>query len=240
MKRLPWQYFKEQVTDQKVAILPVGSIEQHGLHAPLGTDLFIAEGLAQTAEDHDNAILLPSIPVGVAEYHRHFSGTLWVSPETLKQYVSEIVKSLVYHGIKKVIIVNGHGGNREPLKEMARYVMLEEDVQVVVWTWFESIEPEIIKMYGRRPPLHADETETSMLMAILPDYIKPEHYEESSRGAGEWGKFYKGTMISQTVKDFTPTGATGDPQKTDLDAGKRMLELSKQNLRELIDYISSL
>lgn len=240
MKDVTWQQFKESVSDKKVAVLPIGSIEQHGLHAPLGTDLFIAEGLAKTAEGHENVMMLPSLPVGVAEYHRHFAGSLWVRPETLKQYVGEVIKSLAYHGVRKVIIVNGHGGNREPLKEMARYVMMEERVRIVVWTWFESIEPEIIRMYGRRPPLHADEAETAMLMALKPDSVKPELYEASAQGAGEWGQIYRGTMISQVVRDFTPTGATGDPTKTDLKLGERMLELSKQNLRELIDYMSDL
>ncbi|GIQ70094.1 creatininase family protein [Xylanibacillus composti] len=241
MKTLPWQYFEKEVSDKKVAILPVGSIEQHGLHAPLGTDLFIAEGLAGTAEAHEDAIVLPSIPVGVAEYHRDFAGSLWVKPETLKQYVGEIIGSLIFHGIKKVIIVNGHGGNREPMKEMARYLMLDNPgISIVVWTWFESIEADIIKMYGRRPPLHADETETAMLMAIQPDSIKPEHYEESAKGAGEWGKFYKGTMVSQVVKDFSPTGATGNPALTDPERGKHMFELSKENLKELIRYMSDL
>ncbi|MBU5440649.1 creatininase family protein [Paenibacillus sp. MSJ-34] len=240
MKELSWQQFKESVSNKKVAMLPIGSIEQHGLHAALGTDLFIAEGLAQTAEGHENVIMLPSLPVGVAEYHRHFAGSLWVRPETLKQYVGEVIKSLAYHGVRKVIIVNGHGGNREPLKEMARYVMMEERIHIVVWTWFESIEPEIIRMYGRRPPLHADEAETAMLMALKPDAVMPEFYEASAQGAGEWGKFYRGTMISQVVRDFTPTGATGDPTKTDLKLGERMLELSKQNLQELIDYMSEL
>lgn len=240
MKRLTWETFAERVSDRTVAILPVGSIEQHGLHAPLGTDLFIAEGLAATAEDHEHALLLPSVPVGVAEYHRDFAGSLWVRPETLKMYVGEIARSLAFHGVKKLLIVNGHGGNREPLKEMARYTMLDADIRIVVWTWFESIEPEIIDMYGRRPPLHADETETSMLMAIEPAYIVPEKYEASGEGAGEWGQYFKGTMISQTVKDFSPTGATGDPVKTDLADGERMLAASRENLRDLIGYLSAL
>lgn len=240
MKGLTWKNFEERLTDKSVAVLPVGSIEQHGLHAPLGTDLFIAEGLAHTAEGLEHVLLLPSIPVGVAEYHRHFAGSLWVRPETLKQYVGEVVESLAYHGLTKFIIVNGHGGNREPLKEMARYIMMDKDIHVVVWTWFESIEPEIIKMYGHRPPLHADEAETSMLMAVQPAYIQPEQYESSSQGAGPWGKFYNGTMISQTVKEFSPTGATGNPEKTDLEHGTRMLELSKQNLQKLVTYMSSL
>lgn len=241
MKGQPWQHIKEKITDRTVAIVPVGSIEQHGLHAPLGTDLIIAEAFAKTAEACNNTVTVPAIPVGVAEYHRHFSGTLWVSTETLKQYVGEIIRSLSYHGIKKVIIVNGHGGNREPLKELSRHLKMEEDLNVVVWTWFESIEEEIINMYGERPPLHADETESSMLMAVAPELIIEENLEESAQGASDqWCKYFKGTMISQEVRDFSETGATGNPVKTDLEKGKKMFTLSKDNLKDLIGYMSSL
>ena len=241
MKTQSWKDIENKITNRTVAIIPVGSIEQHGLHAPLGTDYLIAEGLADTAKDYDNVILTPPIPVGVAEYHRHFAGTLWVSPTTLKSYVGEIINSFAFHGVNKVIIVNGHGGNREPLKEMARYLKMEKNIEVAVWTWFESIEKDIINMYGVRPPLHADETETAMLMSIAPETIQPELYEESAAGASDvWGKFFKGTMVSQEVKDFSRTGATGDPAKTDTELGKKMLELSKDNLKDLIEYMGSL
>lgn len=240
MKRITWKQFEERATSRKVAVLPIGSIEQHGLHAPLGTDLYIAEGMAKTAENHEHAVLLPSIPVGVAEYHRHFAGSLWVRPETLKLYVGEIICSLADHGIRKIIIVNGHGGNREPLKEMARFLKKDHDIDVVVWTWFESIEKDIIEMYGHRPPLHADETETAMLAAIVPETIQQDQYAASAAGASPvWGKFHNGTMLSQVVKEFSETGATGDPSRTDPALGARMLELSRDSLKDLIDYMSA-
>lgn len=241
MKEQTWKEVEGKINEKTVAVIPIGSIEQHGIHAPLGTDYFVADGFAKTIEENENVLLIPTIPVGVAEYHRHFAGSLWVKPETLKSYIGEIIKSFAFHGVKKVIIVNGHGGNREPLKEMGRYLKFEDGIEVAVWTWFESIEKEIIDMFGVRPPLHADEAETAMLLNFVPEYVKPELYEESAVGsAKQWGKFHNGTMVSQEVRDFSETGATGDPSKTDLEIGKKMLEMSKENLNKLVEYMSEL
>ena len=201
---MTWEDFQRKATGS-VAVLPVGSVEQHGLHAPLGTDLYIARHFAEAAGQRDDTLLLPAVPVGIAEYHRRFPGSLWVRPETLKAYVGDILHSLAGHGIHRLILVNGHGGNRESLRELARFHRMDNPaMHIVVWTWFDAIEPDIIRMYGRRPPLHADEAETAMLAAISPDVVRQNRLADSAVGAGEvWGVFQCGIMVSQNVEDFS-------------------------------------
>src|SRR5699024_11691337 len=115
-------------TKTDLAVLPVGSTEQHGPHAPLGTDRLTARAVAEAGtaayEDaRDRAVVLaPTIPVGIAEEHRGFSGTLWVTPDTFRQYVRETVDSLAFHGFEKVVLVNGHGGNVGALREVAETI----------------------------------------------------------------------------------------------------------------------
>ncbi|MDK2895888.1 MAG: creatinine amidohydrolase [Candidatus Atribacteria bacterium] len=232
-----WQEISQKRKEGMVALLPVGSVEQHGYHAPLGTDLFIAESLVEKVSREKDVIALSPIPVGVSEYHRHFGGTLWVKPETLKQYVKEICESLSYHGIKKIIIVNGHGGNRGPLGEVARYLRMEGIAYVVVWTWFESAQEEIVKIFGNLPPLHADEVETSLLMIIKKNLVRCEFLKKSAEGSSAtWGAFHKGTMISQEVIDFSKSGATGNPERADSEKGERLLEELCSNLISLIQW----
>ncbi|PSP53226.1 creatininase, partial [Halobacteriales archaeon QH_3_68_24] len=103
-----------------LAVLPVGSTEQHGPHAPLGTDALTAESVATAGVDaYDGEVVVgPTIPVGVAEEHRQFAGTLWVSPDTFRDYVGETVAALASHGWDRVVVVNGHGGNVDALREL--------------------------------------------------------------------------------------------------------------------------
>ncbi|MFB6244257.1 MAG: creatininase family protein, partial [Halobaculum sp.] len=112
-----------------VALCPVGSTEQHGPHAPLGTDALNAVAVAEAAddrlagdEDAPTAVVAPPVHVGVAEEHRAFDGTLWVSPDTFRAYVRETLESLAFHGIDRAVLVNGHGGNVAALAEVARRV----------------------------------------------------------------------------------------------------------------------
>ena len=87
-------------SDAELALLPVGSTEQHGPHAPLGTDTLNAEAVAEAAADRyaEPVVVAPAIPVGVAEEHRRFSGTLWTSESTFRSYVRDVVGSLAAHG----------------------------------------------------------------------------------------------------------------------------------------------
>lgn len=236
-----WQDVFQKEANNMVALIPVGSLEQHGYHAPLGTDLFIAEFLAHRVLMEEDVVVLPSIPIGVSEYHRHFSGTLWTKPETFKQYIKEVSESLSYHGIKKIIFVNGHGGNRSPLGEVARYLRIEGVAYAVVWTWFESVQKEIISIFGELPPLHADEVETSLLMVVKEDLVKHEFLKKSAEGSSsEWGLFYKGTMVSQEVIDFSKSGATGNPEKASFEKGEKLLEELYSNLIDLVRWLREL
>lgn len=239
MYKETWETIQRKITNNPVALLPVGSVEQHGYHAPLGTDLIIAEAFAANFLKNEKTIVLPSIPIGVSDYHRHFPGTLWVSENTLRQYVGETIEALKWHGISKTIIVNGHGGNNEPLKELAKNLKKDQDVSVVVWTWFKAIEPEIVDFFKYLPPLHADELETSMLLAIDPELIRFDRVEETeSEGSPVWGKFINHTLYSTIVKDFSKSGSTGKPTLASAEIGKTFYKLALANLSDLIDEFS--
>src|SRR5690625_1162128 len=97
----------------KVAILPLGAIEQHGPHLDLSTDISIATELARRicTELGDDAILLPPMPYGLSEHHTAFAGTVTLRPSTFIQLILEVVESLAAQGMRRTVIVNGHGGN---------------------------------------------------------------------------------------------------------------------------------
>jgi creatinine amidohydrolase len=93
------------------AVLPIGSIEQHSRHLPLGTDWIAATALAHRVASELDAYLLPALPVSMGRCHKPMAGTVWLRPMTLAAAVMDIVRSLAASGIHQVVIVNGHGGN---------------------------------------------------------------------------------------------------------------------------------
>ena len=239
LHNITWREGKDKMSEEQVSVVPIGSTEQHGLHAPLGADSIIAEFLAQEAAREKDIICTPLIPIGVSDYHRGFWGTLWVSSETLKAYVGEVVRSLNFHGITKVILVNGHGGNINCLRELARRLKREDSIYAVVWTWFEAIQDEIIKIFGQPiPPLHADQVETSLLWAINGKLVREESLKSSSESASPvFGKYHNKVLVSEDVTDFSNSGATGNACMASSEKGEKLLHKAKSNLISLIEWL---
>lgn len=236
-----WAELSSSLNEQTVAVIPAGSAEQHGLHLPLGVDTCIACALADALADEPQALVLPPITVGISEYHRQFCGTLWARPEAFKAYIEGILGSLKFHGLNRVLFVNGHGGNVNALQEICRFARMQDGQYGVVFTWFEALAELLREIYGSPLPLHADEAETAMMMAVRPDLLSNERLGDSAAGAGRrWGKWQSGVMVSQEVTDFSESGATGRPDQASAEQGRTLLDASIQAARNLFFWLSGL
>ena len=227
--------------DIDVAFVPVGSTEQHGPHAPLGTDTLDAVAVAeagaaayeaaQTGDETADAVAVtPPIPVGVAEEHRAFDGTMWVSPDTFRAYVREAAESLPGHGIDRVVFVNGHGGNVEALAEVARRFSRDDahDGYAVAFTWFEAVGEHAGDMG------HAGPLETALLRATNPDLVREDRIEAAREGAADrWGEWVSGVNLAHDSDEFSDNGVVGDPTAGDAERGEVLLDLASDALAEL-------
>ncbi len=218
--------------DVDVAFLPVGSTEQHGPHAPLGTDALAAEAVADEAAGRASAAdvevaVAPPVHVGVSEEHRRFDGTLWVSPETFRAYVRETIESLAFHGVDRVVVVNGHGGNVEALAETTRRVSRDADVDAyaVAFTWFEAVGDHAGDMG------HAGKLETSLLRELAPDLVREERVDAARDGAAaRWGEWVRGVNLAHDSDEFSENGVVGDPTTGDADLGEELLDRASDAL----------
>ena len=225
--------------DSDLAVVPVGSTEQHGPHAPLGTDTHTATAVAdagvetyreQTGED---VPIAPAIPVGVAAEHRAFDGTLWVSPETFRAYVRETVASLASHGFDRVVIVNGHGGNTDALRELTGTISREDAAYAVAFTWFDSIDTDAEMGHGGA-------VETSLISHLDRKAIREDELGAASEGAnGGWGEWVAGVNLAHDSDEFTDNGVVGDPTAATAELGERLLTRSGDALAELLTAVDS-
>jgi creatinine amidohydrolase len=217
--------------DTDLAILPVGSTEQHGPHAPLGTDVLTAEAVAEAgvAAHDEEVVVAPPIPVGVAEEHRHFAGTLWVSEDTFRAYVSETIESLASHGWDRIVVVNGHGGNVAPLRELCARLTRDGTAYTVPFTWFDAVDPENIEMG------HGGPVETSLLRHIHPGLVDESRFDDAAAdGADSWGEWQSGTNLAYDTVEFSANGTVGDPGESSTDVGEELLSAASEQLRELL------
>src|SRR5436189_1623507 len=160
----------------EVAVLPVGATEPHNFHMPYGTDVYETDAVGRRAcarayEKGAKVLLLPTMPFGVNTNHLKVPGglALSVTPTTLLALISDLTEALGRQGVKKLVLLNGHGGNE--LKPLTRQLHHKTDSFVCVCDWFRmaaDIYPTIFKHPGE----HADETETSLGLAYFPHLMK--------------------------------------------------------------------
>jgi creatinine amidohydrolase len=226
-------------TDADAAVLPVGSTEQHGPHAPLGTDAFHAESVAEAgAAAHDDEVLVaPTVPVGVAEEHRAFDGTLWVSPATLREYVREVVLSLA-DVVDVVVVVNGHGGNVAALREATARVTRDGDCYAVPFTWFDSVDRDAAARAAGVEPVtlgHGGPVETALLRHTHPDLVHEDRTERArDEGAPRWGEWVAGVNLAYDAEEFTASGAVGDPTAGPAAMGEALLDAAGAALSDVL------
>ncbi|WP_276300362.1 creatininase family protein [Halorussus lipolyticus] len=224
--------------EAEVAVLPTGSVEQHGPALPLGTDLLAARAVAETVADHPDALVLPPVPVGVSSHHRQFDGTLWTNPETFEDYVADILASVTEHGVRKAVVVNGHGGNSDALRRAARTLRNEEVAFTAPWNWWSNldalIEEELDTSLG-----HADEVETSMMLAVADEWVRESALEDAEDGgADSWGKSVRGASIGFDTIDFSESGAVGEPTAGSREVGEKLLAHAEDDLSALVDWLA--
>lgn len=236
---LSWKKAKKKIQNAKVALIPVGSTEQHGPHLPLGTDYIIAEKIARKVSKKEAFVAAPPVTVGVSPHHRQFFGTLWVSSKDLREYAKEIALSLKYHGIDRMIFVNGHGGNAGPLETCCQEDLRSEGITALVYQYWTANQEEIEEVFGGSSGGHAGQMETSIIMKIEPDLVEEENIKEAQREAAEkWGIQRFGVEASFDTIDFSSSGAVGKPTKASADKGEKVLEISCENLTKLGNWLA--
>lgn len=223
----------------EVAVFPIGSTEQHGPHLPLGTDHFIAEAIAHTTSEREDVVVLPTIPIGVSPHHRHFDGTLSTDSSILEAYVRDILESTASHGLEKIVVVNGHGGNTDAIRRAAEDLRRDEVAYVTRWSWSDAVaemKEELFDMVVG----HADGSESSVMLHLAAELVDEDAFAAGEDGGPEsetWGlSVHGGTLPFDTI-DFTDTGATGYPTDASKDAGKDLFTAASEALDAHVEWL---
>ena len=223
-------------------ILPVGSIEQHGPHLPLNTDSIIAEHVAVAVSDKLSSILFPTLSVGFSLEQTGFPGTISFTAQTFSSMIIEIVEHLYVSGFKKIIIINGHGGNRAILDSTITTIKhTHPDIQLYAFTIIDVAKERYNELRKSSQQMigHADELETSMMLVIRPELV------EMGRTLSEKPTFPPNVSLESDdlarvtyawkTKQVTQSGIIGSPNLATREMGRILLDYVIETISRIVE-----
>ena len=247
-EEMKWPEIKEVVKENRIVILPVATLEDHGPHLPIITDVAITNKISQEAARRipDSVVLLPIQTHGYSPHHMDFPGPITIKGQTFIDYMLDIIRSLVHHGFNRILLVNGHGSNSPWLETVVRLGIIEFPHTLcgtVNWWAIPELAEDIKKTRGseRGGMSHAGELETSLMLAIRPDLVdmskavKDINYPTSKYFPR--GDFYYPVGPVRMMRYWSATSKTGirgDPTLATKEKGERWLEAAVNGLCGII------
>ncbi|HTY30591.1 creatininase family protein [Mycobacterium sp.] len=226
----------DAVASATLAVLPIGSFEQHGPCLPLATDTLIACAVASEISAHHNIFRLPPITFSCSHEHSDFPGTLSVSATTLAAVVGDIVDGLVQQGVTGLIIVNAHGGNAVLTNVVQQSNQRGSRIKIGLYPsredWTEARAAAGITS-SNHDDMHAGELETSILLAAYPDYLR------DGWGSADHTATDRRYLTTLGIGAYTSTGVIGYPSRAEEAKGKMALQHLAQNAHALIKLITT-
>jgi creatinine amidohydrolase len=224
-----------------MVIIPVASLEQHGPHLATGVDIVLGTAVAHATaarllEAGTDVVVTPCVWTGLAEHHMEFGGTVTLDYASFAGVLRGIVKSAARHGFKRVMLLNGHGGNAEAVAVAATEFSLEFCIRVAAGTYWH-VAPEVIGPLLERQAglMHACEAETSMMMHLSPASLRPARLAEahgpgSTRVEGQ----PVGLAMRRSFKALSPSGVVGDARVATPEKGEKLLAAISTKLAEVL------
>jgi creatinine amidohydrolase len=243
-EKMTWEEIEEKLKHVDTVLLPCGAIEQHGPHLPVDIDYYDAKYLAfQTALrcSDPKPLVLPTIPYGVSYHHEDFKGTLSVTNDGLSRIIYDIGMSLAHNGIKKIIIVNGHGDNAPTLNYAAQMINRDAHIFVCVDTG-DTSDIDMAVLSDTKNDIHAGEIETSTTLALRPDEVYMDKaLDETLNFGNTYLDFDSDRSVSWYVrtKKLSNSGIMGNASIATVEKGEKMWKIMIEHLVKFVEIIKN-
>jgi creatinine amidohydrolase len=240
-----WPEIREAVAENRVVVLPVGTIEQHGPHLPLVTDVLTSSEMSRRAVESmpGEALLMPPVYYSFNEHHMDFPGTIAVNGSTVVKYVTDIGLSLAHHGFRKILLVNGHGSNVPFLDVAARNITNRSEAICAMVSWWSLIPRELFRELRESEypggMAHGCELETSVLLHLRGDLVQMERAEKDinfQRTEFFYWDLEGGSPVffQEWFSRYSKTGTVGDPTKATVEKGEKFVSTVVERMVALL------
>lgn len=234
-----WSAVEDYLKRSRGIIVPIGSTEQHGPNGLIGTDAICAEVIAKGVGESENALVAPTIAVGMAQHHLAFPGSMTLRPSTLIAVVRDMVASLARHGLTRFYFINGHGGNIATVTAAFSEIYAETSLQSAgnrpplkckLRNWYEGAGVKALsrELYGDAEGSHATPSEVSLTWHVHPEAAKKMTLDPPVAPRG-------GFTDAEDYRRNFPDGRIGsNPGLASVEAGKRLYDVAVKEIAE--DY----
>lgn len=223
----------------KIALIPVGSTEQHGGNMTMNTDTKLAEALSRRVAErlYPHLIVLPAVPVGISYHHMGFAGSMTLSPQTLQAVLFDYMRSFMRHGIRRFVLMNGHGGNQAALSAIAAQAKYELGAETANLFYWNMAKAEIRAAAGPDRYGHACEIEASFGLYLDPSIVKKAELQkaEQSDYPLPWTGYEAGAVdypYDWTL--LTRDGSFGDATKAGEALGEQLIDIILERIERFM------
>jgi creatinine amidohydrolase len=249
--RLTWPEVAEAAREQRVPIVPIGTLEDHGRHLPIDTDVTLVEAICRGAAEElpDETVLLPPIVHGYSPHHMDFPGTITIGWDTFCRYCTDVATSLVKHGFKRVLLVNGHGSNQNLVEMAARLACVDHPDALVAACFYLSGPSSARTIADVRDSdsggmAHACELETSLYLHLMPEAVDMSKavdergYPATEHAQMDWSD---GPLkVMPWWSSFTESGVQGDATKATPEKGKALFEAAVAEIAAFVRELKAM
>jgi creatinine amidohydrolase len=228
LQLMTWPEVEAYLERSKGIVIPIGATEQHGPTGLIGTDAICAESLAWRTGELADAVVGPTLGVGMSEHHMHFPGSVTLRPTTLIRVIRDVILSLARHGFRRIFFINGHGGNTasinaaffEAYTDAPQILDHGNDLRCLNGEWWATPSAQKFsqELFGDKDGDHATASEVSIAAAAYPDHVKNVKLDPEVPPSGR-------LFGPADFRRRYPEGRMGShPELASVEAGQRIIE----------------
>jgi creatinine amidohydrolase len=239
LTEMTWPEVETALKTVKIAIIPLGAHEQHGPHMTESCDAVLATEMGKrlTEKLYPEAIMTPTINMGISPHHINFPGTISLEPTTLIAIFRDMMNSLKHHGIEKFLILNSHGGNQSTLGVAVNMLSRELGVQIFYAKTTASAKDVMDKRLESKLYGHSCDREVSEALYLAPHIVRKDLLEKGDiQEQGKWKNLRPGNPLQgfYLYEEMTKNGCIGDATKASYEIGQEIVETALERLTKAV------